>query len=156
MPTVVLPGTGIPVSMTDEQYKQWLAQGGGSIAQAKPATPDPALYNPYANAPTLNVRKKPTGTTSSTTGTPVDPCLTLQKATLAGQKGPILDALSKKCQEYREAQAFSAQSPEMSFREGDGGGAQSIQQVGMSTKMKIALIAGGVLLVGGIAWYATR
>jgi hypothetical protein len=77
-----------------------------------------------------------------------------EKVKLSGQKAVILNAHKARCEAWKEAQAFATSPAEMIAEPTEVMNEEPAS--GMSTGVKIALAAGGVLLLGGIAWYVMR
>lgn len=168
MPTIQMPGMP-PLSMTDEQLRilrvtmpdvdRFVVS---NINQTPFAAPAPA---PDPNAGhTLGKRRLPTGT-STTARTPTDPCTAYENAKKAGQSAAILNALATKCKAYQtalaDAQAFAAQPAPLDQNQLAAMASQAMDEPqpaeGMSRNLKIGLaVGGGVLLLGIIAYVATR
>jgi hypothetical protein len=158
MPILNLPG--LPsISMTDAQVQQFMAQNPAlaPVLRQQLGLPAPAA-RPDPNAGhTLGAR-----TTRDPNRVANDPCTAYENAKRNNQSAAIQDALRKKCQAYQDAQAFAAQAPPLTSEQLATMATQQMaendaQSSGLSKNAKIGIaIGGGLVLLGGIYYLATR
>lgn len=161
MPTIQLPGQP-PTVVTDQQLSTLrILMPGVPITVLPPVNQTPFAAPAPTNTNTLGKRKLPTGTTSAPSNK--TPCQIAEEARARGQAQVIINALDAKCRAYKEATQFAAQASPPPLNEQQLASmavattADEPAPAGMSKGLKIALIAGGALVViGGIAYFATR
>lgn len=155
MPTYSV--NGMVMTLTEQQAANIRATRLMNVVEVPPA-PAPIPTMSATTGRTLGRRIAPAGGAPAGPSTRT-PCEVYEAARKAGQSAAILDALNRKCLAFKEAQQFAAPlSPnDPAVANAQQFVSEEMAQAGMSKGMKIALIAGGALVVvGGIAWYVSR
>ncbi len=157
MPVLNLPGLP-PLSMTDTQVQQFMAQNPGlaplvrqQLGLSAPATTSTSR----ANAGNTLGRKKPADPNRPAT----DPCTLYETNKRQGTNAAVLEVLRQRCQAYQEAQAFAGPSTPLNEAQLAAMASSEVmpEEQGMSKGLKIGLaVAGGALVLGGLYYFMTR